>query len=302
MKIANVKDLDVIQFKTIAYKTASLFPYLSFSASLKKLNQYISERSQEVSMATETNKEQSKHAEDAADPILMKNIDELTGGRSNLRIFVPLCGKTRDMLWLADQGHSVVGVELATRYIKGFFRDSNLEYTVSSEQIAVEKNANVYAAKGKNIKVYQCDIFDFSREVSGGPFDGIWDQSAMPVINEMGEKKLQQYASLMQSLLLPPDGRHMVEVCKHGKNFVTGEKLKSLYGEKCDVRYIGTRLWKYEESDDEWEGEEGHDDHGTHEHEGHDHGSREHEGHDHGDHEHDDDDEVEMFYHVITFK
>jgi len=28
-------------------------------------------------------------------------------------VFVPLCGKSRDMLWLREQGHQVLGVELS---------------------------------------------------------------------------------------------------------------------------------------------------------------------------------------------
>lgn len=239
------------------------------------------------------------------DPILMKNIKELTGGRSNLRIFVPLCGKTPDMRWLAEQGHAIIGLEASPRYIKAFFRDSELEYTVNSRQIADGKKANVYEAKGKDITLFQCDIFDFSLEVAGGQFDAIWDQSAMPVINAMGAKRLKEYTSLMQSLL-KPDGRHMVEICKHGSNFVTAKMLKSLVGDKSDVRYIGTRMWKYEEDEfeeHEEEGEHGDHGHGDHGHEEHGHEDHGHGDHEHGDHEHgDDEEEVEMFYHIITFK
>ena len=189
-----------------------------------------------------TQKKSAKKSEDPeylkkVDPILMKNIEQLTAGRDNLRIFVPMCGKTRDMLWLADQGHAITGAEINARYIKAFFRDAELEYKLCSEQITPTKKANVYEAKDKEITLYQCDIFDYSVEVSG-QFDAIWDQSALPVINEMGAKRLKEYTSLMQSLL-KPDGRHMVEVCKHGTNFVDSKMLKSLFGDKSDVRYIG---------------------------------------------------------------
>ena len=174
------------------------------------------------------------------DPVLMKNIKELTAGRSNLRIFVPMCGKTHDMLWLADQGHAIIGAEINARYIKAFFCDAVLEYTLRSEEITPKKKVNVYNANGKDITLYQCDIFDFSVDVSG-QFDAIWDQSALPVINEMGAKRLKDYTNLMQSLL-KPDGRHLVEVCKHGANFVDAEMLKSLFGDESDVRYIGNML------------------------------------------------------------
>ena len=65
---------------------------------------------------------------------------------------------------------------------------------------------------------------------------------------------------------------------------------------------IGTRIWKYDpdefEEDECGEGEEG-TGHGHHEHESHGHGEHGHEGH--GEHE-DDEQETEMFYHLITFK
>lgn len=255
-------------------------------------------------MATKAGKKGSKSSKKASkkpeepdylqkvDPILMKNVTELTGGRSNLHIFVPLCGKTPDMRWLAEQGHSITGVEASPRYIKKFFQDSNLEYTVQKKKITDEKKADVYKAKGQDITIYHCDIFNFSPKVAGGKFDGIWDQSAMPVINAMGKTRLKEYTSLMQSLL-KPDGRHMVEICKHGSNFVTAKMLKSLVGDQSDVRYIGTRIWKYDEENDECDYED-------FEYEDQGHGDHEHGDHGHGDH--DDDEDVEMFYHLITFK
>jgi thiopurine S-methyltransferase len=36
-------------------------------------------------------------------------------------VFVPLCGKSLDMVWLAEQGHSVLGVELSELAIDAFF-------------------------------------------------------------------------------------------------------------------------------------------------------------------------------------
>ena len=36
----------------------------------------------------------------------------------NCRVFVPLCGKTRDILWLCGQGHSVLGVEISLLFKK----------------------------------------------------------------------------------------------------------------------------------------------------------------------------------------
>ena len=48
------------------------------------------------------------------------------GLKTGTRVFVPLCGKSRDMLWLAGQGHSLVGVELSPLAVAEFFQENNL--------------------------------------------------------------------------------------------------------------------------------------------------------------------------------
>jgi thiopurine S-methyltransferase len=35
-------------------------------------------------------------------------------------VFVPLCGKSLDLLWLRDRGHRVVGIELSSLAVEGF--------------------------------------------------------------------------------------------------------------------------------------------------------------------------------------
>lgn len=40
-------------------------------------------------------------------------------------VFVPLCGKSSDMLWLREQGHSVLGVEISTIAVRAFFQDNH---------------------------------------------------------------------------------------------------------------------------------------------------------------------------------
>lgn len=42
------------------------------------------------------------------------------------RVFVPLCGKSLDMVWLAEQGHRVLGVELSALAIRQFFAERGL--------------------------------------------------------------------------------------------------------------------------------------------------------------------------------
>jgi len=49
------------------------------------------------------------------------------------QVLVPLCGKSLDLLWLAHQGHSVLGVELSEKAITDFFDEHQLKPSVSEK-------------------------------------------------------------------------------------------------------------------------------------------------------------------------
>ena len=46
-------------------------------------------------------------------------------------VFVPLAGKSRDMLWLRAQGYEVLGVEISCLAVEAFFRENELQPEVS---------------------------------------------------------------------------------------------------------------------------------------------------------------------------
>lgn len=49
------------------------------------------------------------------------------------RVFVPLCGKSRDLLWLRTQGHSVLGVEVSPIAVSDFFQENRLTTNVTRD-------------------------------------------------------------------------------------------------------------------------------------------------------------------------
>ena len=49
------------------------------------------------------------------------------------RVFVPLCGKSRDMLWLRTRGHEVVGVEISPKAVEDFFAENHLDPEISDQ-------------------------------------------------------------------------------------------------------------------------------------------------------------------------
>ncbi len=86
---------------------------------------------------------------------LTENIDCL--GPANGQLFVPLCGKSVDMLWLAKQGYKVLGIEISEIAIKDFFHESGLH-----PQQFLEGSFLVWRAE--NITILQGDFFDLRSE------------------------------------------------------------------------------------------------------------------------------------------
>lgn len=64
--------------------------------------------------------ERSDFHQIAVNPLLNKFWPSLKLAHGS-RVFVPLCGKSLDMLWLAQQGHEVIGVELSSIAVEDFF-------------------------------------------------------------------------------------------------------------------------------------------------------------------------------------
>lgn len=77
------------------------------------------------------------------------------------RVLVPLCGKSLDMLWLREQGHEVLGVELSDIACRDFFLEQGVEVT----PIAVD---NYHRRERDGITLLTADLFELPWEVFRG--------------------------------------------------------------------------------------------------------------------------------------
>ncbi|WP_334018631.1 thiopurine S-methyltransferase [Alteromonas sp. S015] len=87
------------------------------------------------------------------------------------RIFVPLCGKTRDIGWLLAQGCEVVGAELSEVAIIQLFEELGVEPTVTTTS-----NGKIYAKDG--LTIYVGDIFKLTSSDLGN-VSGVYDRAAL---------------------------------------------------------------------------------------------------------------------------
>jgi thiopurine S-methyltransferase len=60
-------------------------------------------------------------------PLLVTHFDALDLAEGGSRVFLPLCGKTRDIAWLLSQGYRVAGAELSELAIIQLFEELGVE-------------------------------------------------------------------------------------------------------------------------------------------------------------------------------
>jgi len=105
-----------------------------------------------------------------ANTLLTAHFDKL-GLATGSRVFIPLCGKTRDIAWLLSHGYRVVAAELSELAINALFDELGV----------IPEVTNVGALKhyqATDIDVFVGDIFDLSRDHIG-VVDALYDRAAL---------------------------------------------------------------------------------------------------------------------------
>lgn len=115
-----------------------------------------------------------------ANPLLIAHFEKLNLAKGS-RVFLPLCGKTRDIAWLLASGYRVVGAELSELAINDLFKDLGLAPEISKE-------AKLLHYSAKDIDIMVGDIFDVSAEHLG-PISAIYDRAALVALPACIRKK-----------------------------------------------------------------------------------------------------------------
>jgi len=148
-------------------------------------------------------------------------------------VFVPLCGKTSDMLWLHEQGHSVLGVELSDRAAIQFFTENELEYAVREVpdfQIFAGQNA------ASGLEIWVGDFFKLPAAALEG-CSAYFDRAAMVALPDALRA---EYARHMAHLM-PKSSRGLLITFSFS---VPDENVRKLLGPAFDIceleHYSGT--------------------------------------------------------------
>ena len=156
---------------------------------------------------------------------------ELSPGK---QVFVPLCGKTTDMLWIAEQGHPVLGVELSAKAAKAFFTDNELNHTVAKRD-----GFEIYSGQhaGVEIEIWAGDFFNLTQDHLSG-CGAYYDRASMIALPE----SLRADYAVHMGRLTSPESKGLLLVISYDQDKMNGppfsvsdENVRKLLGEAFDI-------------------------------------------------------------------
>jgi thiopurine S-methyltransferase len=148
-------------------------------------------------------------------------------------VFVPLCGKSRDMLWLRGQGHPVLGVELSPIAVHAFFEENNL---VPHH----ESTGRFDLCEAEGFRILCGDFFDLHKDDLES-VNAVYDRASLVALPpDMRERYARHLASI-----LPPATQILLVTFDYpqqempGPPFaVSASEVMELYRDYAEVRML----------------------------------------------------------------
>ncbi len=143
------------------------------------------------------------------------------------RVYVPLCGKSLDMVWLAVRGYAVVGSEISSLAVADFFGEQQPHHT----DVVLESRGPFSVHRAGSYELLQGDALQLTPELLG-PVQAAYDRAALVALPPlMREAYANNFATLM-----PPGSRTLLvafeyaQQVKAGPPFsVTPDEVVTLY-------------------------------------------------------------------------
>lgn len=149
------------------------------------------------------------------------------------RVYVPLCGKSLDVAWLAGRGHRIVGSELSAIAIRDFFDSQSLEPARITAGSFVRHTAGPY-------ELLEGDALALTPEILG-PVDAVYDRAALVALPP---EMRAGYAESMARLVPPGVAMLLIafeypQEMKGGPPFSVEEsEIRAKFGPAFDVAVL----------------------------------------------------------------
>jgi len=157
------------------------------------------------------------------------------------RFFVPLCGKTKDLLFLRSQGFQVIGCEGVHQACTDFFTENSIN---DMEKVELEPGMTSYSTKDGKLKIIGGDYFKLTPNLLGGKVDCVWDRGSLVAI-DLGDR--EKYADVMCSVLNNQFGYLIASIEREVDSpgcmpySLSFDDVKDLFGKKFGVHLMESK-------------------------------------------------------------
>ncbi|MEX0337361.1 thiopurine S-methyltransferase [Vibrio tubiashii] len=173
------------------------------------------------------------HLEDV-NPLLIKYWQETNPSQED-NVFVPLCGKSEDLVWLATKHSDVQGVELSNIAVRAFFAEHF--YT----PMVMPINGQHELFQFDELSIYVGDYFTAPIK----PVDIVYDRASLIALPK--EMRVQ-YVEKIKSLL-KPDGRILLVTLDYDQELMPGPPF-AVPESEVRALYDGYKITKLESNEE----------------------------------------------------
>lgn len=152
------------------------------------------------------------------------------------KLFVPMCGKSVDMLWLAQQGHRVLGVELSSVAVQTFFAENHLSAEQRSQgAFSCWRSGNIEILCGDFFALTAADLADIA---------AVYDRAALIALPEAMRNGYARHLDLV----LPAGIHHLLITLNYPQEQMQGPpfsvaaaEVQRLFAERCGIELLDNR-------------------------------------------------------------
>ena len=150
------------------------------------------------------------------------------------RVLVPLCGKSHDVTWLANQGYHVVGVELNKLAVEAYFESIG-------KTPSITKHSEFSHYHCDHIDIFQGDFFATNPSLLG-TIDAVYDRAAIVALPpEMRVRYAQHLNSVTNHAKQLVISYEYDQSVMQGPPFsVTEPELRSFYQDIYNIKMLAT--------------------------------------------------------------
>lgn len=152
---------------------------------------------------------------------------------SGSHVFVPLCGQSIDMLWLAGQGYQVIGVELSQIACSNFFKENKIPVKITEINHFI-----IYSSD--EITIFCGDFFKTNQAMLD-KVDAVYDRAALIALPVDARKS---YSEHLIELMMPMTAMFLITTM-YNQNDMQGppfsvdeDEVVALYSARFDINQL----------------------------------------------------------------